>query len=442
MKKILTTVIALMLIVPSVSVFGATFSDVKMYEEEIDWLVEKGVINGYPDGTFKPDAPVNRLNAVQMILRDIGFTKEQIENFEGEDPGFTDLKPGTYGYQEVKLAHSLNIIEGKVGEDWQPYFDPSGTLSRSQMAKILVKSYNLPYVDELPTFNDTTSIDIKTQDYISRVAGAEIATGYENGNFRPYEDTSRQHFALFIKRTSDFLYEPLLDTRIYFLGDDEGDAAVIEFADQSTVLIDAGLDSTELDEQLSDIGFTEIDLFIATDFSEDTLNGAVPALFEKYDIDRAIDGGGDGGTAYIEMLIELNIERSIVGDGDLLADDESGNAVLLNVSEDQGSLMIRLINQEVSVLFAGSANQSMYNDVDRSYDIVQISRKVQVSDGVLNSINPKHAILPTDYTFENYRHLDRNDVLVFSPQEQYITTAVSSGQYYFFYDSPLNSLED
>ncbi|KIL46630.1 hypothetical protein KP77_27570 [Jeotgalibacillus alimentarius] len=440
MKKLLPALLLLLIIMPSLTGHGATFSDVTMYEEEIDWLVEKGVINGYPDGTFKPEAPVNRLNAVQMLLRDIGFSEEEINDFEGEDPGFTDLKPGMYGYEEVKFAYSLNIIGGKTDQKGESYFDPAGTLSRSQMAKVLVRTYNLISGDDLITFTDTTSLPEETQDYISRVAAAGITTGYADGSFGPYEQTSRQHFALFLKRTSDYLYEPLSDTRIHFLGDDEGDAAVIEFADQSTVLIDAGLDAAELDDQLSDIGFTEIDTFVATELSDDTLNGAVPELFVKYSIEEAVDGGGEGGTAYLEMLNDLGIGRTIIGDTDFIAGDD--NATLFVEGEENGNLMLRLWNGEVSVLFAGSATESMYWSIDQSFDIVQISRKVQLRDAELNKIDPTHAILPTDYTFENYRHLDRNGVLVFSPQEQYITTAVSNGDYYFFYESPLNTLDD
>ena len=50
----------------------ATFSDVKSnewYSEYIGYLEKYDVINGYSDGTFKPDASVTRAEFVAMTVR-------------------------------------------------------------------------------------------------------------------------------------------------------------------------------------------------------------------------------------------------------------------------------------------------------------------------------------------------------------------------------------
>ncbi|WP_404405048.1 S-layer homology domain-containing protein [Jeotgalibacillus malaysiensis] len=447
MKKILLVFVALFLLFPVLPSKAATFSDVTLYEEEISWLVDRGVIKGYPDGTFKPGQAIKRLNAVQMILRDIGFTQEQIDNFEGEDPGFVDLAKGQYGYQEALIANSLGIINGKKNADGDLIFDIGGHMNRSQMAKVLTKAYTLEagIDDELPTFKDTETLDPETALYIGIIADADISTGYGDGTFRPFEKTTRQHFAVFLKRTSDYLYEPLLDTRVYFLGDDKGDAAVIEFPDQSTVMIDAGLDAAELDAQLTDIGLTDIDTFIATELSAETLNGATRGIFEKYSIDQAVDASeeNDNDNDYLNMLESLGVERLKAEQNKMLAGDEE-TAVLFAENINDGVMMLRLWNQEMNILFAGSATDEMYKEMFPAipYDIVQVSRKVKITDAVLNRFDPTYAILPTNYPEEYYRHLDWNDVLLYSPQEQYISTVVSSGAYFFFYDSPLNRLDD
>ena len=37
--------------------------------EDIDWAKEKGIAKGYPDGTFHPDEPITRAEAVVMLRR-------------------------------------------------------------------------------------------------------------------------------------------------------------------------------------------------------------------------------------------------------------------------------------------------------------------------------------------------------------------------------------
>jgi hypothetical protein len=49
---------------------GRTFSDVRPGDfgfEAVEYLNEKGILEGYNDGTFRPNAPVNRAEAVKII---------------------------------------------------------------------------------------------------------------------------------------------------------------------------------------------------------------------------------------------------------------------------------------------------------------------------------------------------------------------------------------
>ena len=48
-----------------------TFTDVPpthQYNVAINYLTEQGVINGYEDGTFGPENPINRAEALKIIL--------------------------------------------------------------------------------------------------------------------------------------------------------------------------------------------------------------------------------------------------------------------------------------------------------------------------------------------------------------------------------------
>lgn len=102
---------------------AVSFRDVKQYEKEITYLSRLGVIRGYPDGTFRPNDSVKRIQAVQLILRALG-----IDLVEDSSVRFTDVKKGDYGYREVATAVELGIVSGKENGS----FDPYGRLTRGQ----------------------------------------------------------------------------------------------------------------------------------------------------------------------------------------------------------------------------------------------------------------------------------------------------------------------
>jgi polyhydroxybutyrate depolymerase len=64
--------ITLLLFLLPTQTFAVDFSDLQYshYEPVITQLVEEGVLTGYPDGTFKPRNTVNRAEFLTMLLRD------------------------------------------------------------------------------------------------------------------------------------------------------------------------------------------------------------------------------------------------------------------------------------------------------------------------------------------------------------------------------------
>jgi hypothetical protein len=186
-------VIVLFLISLTSTVEASGFSDVSHYKDEINYLSDQGIITGYEDGTFKPEKELKRLHAVKMFLRQMNIT-----NFNAPDPGFTDLKPGDYGYKEVAKAVEIGFINGKTASDGSKYFDASGPLTRAQMAKIMTEGYNL-MDDQRIYFIDAPSTHWASS-YINRLATANITTGFADSTFKPLQKLSRQHFAVFMAR--------------------------------------------------------------------------------------------------------------------------------------------------------------------------------------------------------------------------------------------------
>jgi subtilisin family serine protease len=165
------------------------FPDVNRYETQIQFLAERGIIKGHQDGTFQPKDNVTRLQAVQMILNEMGIA---VEKSNVPDPGFKDIQPGNYGFKAVAVASDLGFIKGKDNGT----FDAYGSLTRGQMAAILVTAYDLKstYPRE---FSDIPEGEWP-YDVVSKLAANNITQGYSDNTFRPFTKMSREHFSVFL----------------------------------------------------------------------------------------------------------------------------------------------------------------------------------------------------------------------------------------------------
>lgn len=156
-------------------------------KEDIDNLVSLGVITGYKDGTFKPEAPVSRLQAAVMIVRSLGLSTKNRPN-----PQLGDVKPGQYGYDVIATVVDEGIFSGSNGR-----FHPAAPLTREQMAKILVNAYRLTGEDEV-RFRDISSSQW-SRPYIGTLLANQVTQA--NEFFRPNERTTRAQFAAFVNRS-------------------------------------------------------------------------------------------------------------------------------------------------------------------------------------------------------------------------------------------------
>jgi hypothetical protein len=167
------------------------FSDVPegyWAKKEIEYLVQEGIITGYDDGTFKPEKLVTRLQAAMMLVRALG-----LDTNNRPDPGFKDIQKGDYGYEYVAAVVDEGIFS-KANT-----FNPDQPLTRGQMAKILVKAFELKgdYQGEI--------IDVpkEFESYVRVLAANGITKLYNYNTYKPNEVVKRAHFAVFFARVKD-----------------------------------------------------------------------------------------------------------------------------------------------------------------------------------------------------------------------------------------------
>ena len=109
--------------------FGtAPFADVKGHWAELAIGKEyaAGRISGYPNGTFRPDAPITRAEAAHILNKIFERNYDLVSALQSEDKGnikfFTDLSTSFWGYNDMIEATNTHTFrrrsKGLVQEDW------------------------------------------------------------------------------------------------------------------------------------------------------------------------------------------------------------------------------------------------------------------------------------------------------------------------------------
>lgn len=193
MKKIIGSVLLLTMLFafPLIGETKETFSDVKegyWAFEEIEFLVEKGIINGYQDGTFQPQREVNRGQTAKMIALAL-----DLERSVDSPISFTDVNETDSYYPYIQAVANNEIMKGRSNT-----FDTYAPLSRAQMAVTLNRAF--PFTKERDvTFSDVPKEYWAFED-IQILASNGITTGFKDGTFGPTDTITRAQFAVFLAR--------------------------------------------------------------------------------------------------------------------------------------------------------------------------------------------------------------------------------------------------
>ena len=114
---------------------GAAFTDqadIKVDAEVVDTLVSLGVINGYTDGSFKPNDTVTRAEMAKMIYV-LRTGNSDASAYNNDKTTFTDIN-GHWARGYVKYCQSLGIIAGQSATT----FAPDQTVTAQEAAKMLL----------------------------------------------------------------------------------------------------------------------------------------------------------------------------------------------------------------------------------------------------------------------------------------------------------------
>jgi hypothetical protein len=152
-------------------------------ENNIKEMVTLGVISGYPDSSFRPDAPITRAEfatfLVKAMIKSMGYTLEAERGFDDTSEHWAALY--------IASAFSYGVVSGYDDKT----FGPDDTINREQMAAMLVRAVEPAPAAEGPQFADSRSISDWAGDGVAAAVKSGIMTGYPDNTFAPQGKATR-----------------------------------------------------------------------------------------------------------------------------------------------------------------------------------------------------------------------------------------------------------
>ena len=134
LKKVLALVLVVATLMGFATVASAKFTDASSIQENeaVDVMTAIGVINGYTDGSFRPDANVTRAQMAKMVTYIVSGGEDVGDVYAGANT-FPDCN-GHWAQGYIAYANKTGIITGTT----TGLFNPDGSVTGTQAAKMML----------------------------------------------------------------------------------------------------------------------------------------------------------------------------------------------------------------------------------------------------------------------------------------------------------------
>jgi hypothetical protein len=189
----ITAVIIFTMIFSSISAVVADnlLSDIKGHwaQDTIEDLVNRRIIEGYPDGTFRPNNNITRAEFTSLLVRAFDLKS-------GLGKVFSDTADH-WARDYIKTANYHGLVNGYS----DTLFGPDDPVTREQIAAMVVNATKAGSVNESETFTDSAQISAWAKEPVAKAAAAGLITGYPDGSFKPKANATRAEAAVILDRS-------------------------------------------------------------------------------------------------------------------------------------------------------------------------------------------------------------------------------------------------
>ncbi|CAN7213368.1 S-layer homology domain-containing protein [Paenibacillus sp. LjRoot153] len=171
---------------------GTNLTDIKGHwaEASIRELIGQGAINGYPDGSFKPEGRITRAEFVSIVVKFLKLSDQG-------GGAFSDTT-NHWAKNAIATAAANGIISGYTDTT----FGPDDTITREQMAVIIVRAAHMnDKGTEGMEFTDISSISEWAQAAVAVLTSKGLLNGYQDGTLKPQGISTRAEASAIILRS-------------------------------------------------------------------------------------------------------------------------------------------------------------------------------------------------------------------------------------------------
>lgn len=182
------------------------FKDIEKHwaKNEIEFLVQKKIINGESKESFNPDGKITRGQFTALIVR--LFELKQKDVFYGME--FKDINANDWYYDSIKVASEYKLVNGTDKNT----FSPNNTITREEMVTIIMRAIESQNIQiessndvNIDKFDDKASISTWSSDNINKALNMNIINGKSETTFDAKGEATRAESAVIIKRVYNLI---------------------------------------------------------------------------------------------------------------------------------------------------------------------------------------------------------------------------------------------
>ena len=195
-KKLISSVLlGSILMTPIYAYANPNLKDISEHwaKKEINQFISSGYVNGYEDGTFRPDNSITRAEFVKLVNKYFGFNNK-------EDIKFSDINTNDWYYNDICIASKSGYINGYEDKT----FKPNKTITREEVSKILISIKNKQdnVYDKLNKYPDKNKVSNWAKPYVEGAIEQGYLKGNDLGFLNPTNNITRAESITILSRVS------------------------------------------------------------------------------------------------------------------------------------------------------------------------------------------------------------------------------------------------
>jgi hypothetical protein len=157
---------------------GSDYED-NWAKSEINYMKNKGILSGYPDGTFRPTNNMSKSEFYKVVNGIMGFTQKSEVNFN-------DVSPTDWYYDEVQKGVSANYILPGTS------LNANQNITRGEVARIIGVIFGVEENKlEASKFTDSLTLPEELKGVVGGLKKNGYINGYPDGTFRANAEITR-----------------------------------------------------------------------------------------------------------------------------------------------------------------------------------------------------------------------------------------------------------